>query len=79
MGQSGSEPLKLWQRLNKDTADSVELEIHRYRSSEHLGGIRVMFQLDQTRVQDLVDRGYKDAQNHDCKESDCVLLLESES
>jgi hypothetical protein len=79
MGERGSESLKLWQRLNKDTADSVQLEIHRYRSSEHLGGIRAMFQVDQTRIHDLIDRGYKDAQNHDCKQSDCVLLLESES
>jgi predicted acylesterase/phospholipase RssA len=79
MGGRGSEPLKLWKRLNKDTADSVELEIHRYRSPEHLGGIRGLFQVDQTRVHDLVDRGYKDAQNHDCKQSHCVLLLESES
>lgn len=79
MGGRGSEPLKLWKRLNKDTADSVELEIHRYRSPEHLGGIRGLFQVDQTRVHDLVDRGYQDAQNHDCKQSDCVLQLESES
>jgi predicted acylesterase/phospholipase RssA len=79
MGERGSEPLKLWQRLNKDTADKVQLEIHRYRSSEHLGGIRAMFQVDQARVHDLIDRGYKDAQNHDCQQSDCVLLLESES
>jgi len=78
MGQRGSESLKLWQRLNKDTADSVQLEIHRYRSPEHLGGIRALFQVDQTRVQDLIDRGYKDAQNHDCRQSDCVRLLESE-
>jgi predicted acylesterase/phospholipase RssA len=79
MGERGSESLKLWQRLNKDTADSVQLEIHRYRSPEHLGGIRALFQVDQTRIHDLIDRGYKDAQNHDCKQSDCVLLLESES
>jgi predicted acylesterase/phospholipase RssA len=78
MGQRAPEPLKLWQRLNKDTADSVELEIHRYRSSQHLGSIRSLFQLDQTRIHDLIDRGYKDAQNHDCKQADCVRPLESE-
>ena len=79
MGERRSEPLKLWQRLNKDTTDRVELEIHRYRSSEHLGGLRDMFQVDQARVHDLIDRGYKDAQNHDCMQSDCVLPLEAES
>src|SRR5262249_29009206 len=78
MGQRGSEPLKLWQRLNKDTADMVELEIHRYRSSEHLGNIRTLFQLDHTRIHDLIDRGYRDAQNHDCQQSDCVLPLGAE-
>jgi hypothetical protein len=72
MSNRGSETLKLMQRLIVDTTNKVELEIHRYRISEHIGGTKEMFAVNQARVQNLIERGYKDTQFHDCDKSECL-------
>lgn len=71
----GSEVMKLWTRLNQETKDRAEVEVHRYRSSKHLASLGDIFVgLSKERLSGLVEAGYKDAQNHDCKEAGCVLV-----
>jgi predicted acylesterase/phospholipase RssA len=79
-GEDRSEVLELWRRLNKETAHSVELEIHRYRSAKHLGGIMDLFQFDMPRVKGLINQGYQDAIDHNCIDAECIgtLLKEDE-
>lgn len=70
-----SEVMKLWTRLNEETSNSVELEVHRYRSSKHFANLREIFiGMNEERLNGLVTAGYSDAQNHNCKEAGCVLV-----
>jgi predicted acylesterase/phospholipase RssA len=71
-GDDRSEVLELWRRLNKETAHSVELEIHRYRSAKHLGGIMDLFQFNMDRVKGLIKQGYQDAIDHNCEDAECI-------
>lgn len=68
----GVETMKLWKRLNRDTADKVQVVIHRYRSSKHISDMMGMFQFDRKRIEKLIERGYRDAQIHDCSECECI-------
>ncbi len=70
----GFEIMKLYKRLNKETAEGVQVVIHRYRSSKHLGTLLGMFQFDKHRIRKLIDRGFADAQIHDCDESQCIRV-----
>ena len=68
----GFEIMKLYKRLNQETAEGVEVEIHRYRSSKHLGSMLGMFQFDKDRIRRLIDKGFADAQTHDCERAQCI-------
>lgn len=69
-----SEVMRLWSRLNQETADSIEVEVHRYRSSQHLADLMDIFRVSDEKLKHLIDRGYTDAVRHDCREAGCVLL-----
>jgi NTE family protein len=47
--------------------------IHRYRPSRYLGGTFSLLNFDRARMQELIELGYRDAVNHDCEVSRCVL------
>lgn len=69
------EIMKLWRRLNKETKDAVEVEVHRYRSARHLSSLNDLFlQVSQEKLRYLIDSGYSDARLHDCEESGCVRI-----
>lgn len=72
----GSEVMWLWSRLNQETVDKLPVEIHRYRSTKHLGGIGDLFIADESKLETLIRSGYEDAAHHDCVESDCVRIAE---
>jgi len=74
---SGLEIMKLYKRLNRETAEGVQVVIHRYRSSKHISGMLEMFNFEGEKLRKLIDQGYADAQIHDCEESGCVRLDES--
>jgi hypothetical protein len=72
-----SEVMKLWQRLNQETEGAVEVEVHRYRSFKHLTSISEIFiGMSDERLKYLIDTGYKDTRQHDCREAGCVLISE---
>ncbi|MFL6261647.1 MAG: patatin-like phospholipase family protein [Thermoanaerobaculia bacterium] len=71
------EVMKLWKRLNKETNDAVEVEVHRYRSAGHLATLSDLFlQVSQEKLKHLIESGYTDARLHNCKRAGCVLISE---
>lgn len=74
-----SEALKLLRRIYKQTAGRVEVEVHRYRSAKHLTNIKEIFiGMTEERLKRLFEVGYVDARQHDCEESQCVVISEEE-
>jgi predicted acylesterase/phospholipase RssA len=72
-----SEVMKLWRRLHQETTGAVEVEVHRYRSAKHLTSISEIFVgMTEARLKRLFEAGYRDARQHDCKASHCVLISE---
>lgn len=68
-----SEVMKLWGRLNQDTADAVPVEIHRYRGSKHLASLIDIFRASKERLKYLIECGYSDTLQHDCVKAGCVV------
>ena len=52
------------------------LTIHRYHPRDELGGALSLLDLRRERIEYLVERGFRDAVNHDCKVSRCVIPAE---
>ena len=48
------------------------LTIHRYHPRDELGGPLSLLDLRRARIEYLIERGFHDAANHDCKVSKCV-------
>jgi predicted acylesterase/phospholipase RssA len=69
-----SEVMRLWGRLNQETKDSPEIEVHRYRSTRHLRSILDIFQASTEQMKRWNEIGYADAQEHDCQKAECVLI-----
>jgi predicted acylesterase/phospholipase RssA len=53
--------------------DRREVTIHRYHPAENLGGLLGFLNVQQDRIARLIDQGFSDAVDHDCKWSGCVL------
>jgi predicted acylesterase/phospholipase RssA len=71
------EVMKLWKRLNKETKDAVEVEVHRYRSAKHLASLSDLFlRVSKEKLRHLIESGYTDGRLHDCKKAGCVLVSE---
>lgn len=72
-----SEGMKLWKRLNEEAGDAVEIEVHRYRSSRHLTSLSEIFiGMNDEKLRRMIEAGYRDARQHDCKKAGCVLTSE---
>jgi hypothetical protein len=50
-----------------------EITIHRYHPIENLGGLLGFLNVHHDRIAGLIERGFSDAVDHDCKWSGCVL------
>jgi predicted acylesterase/phospholipase RssA len=50
-----------------------EIIIHRYHPSEDLGGVIGFLNLQQARIEALIEKGFSDGVYHDCVASRCVL------
>lgn len=50
-----------------------KLTIHRYHPHDLLGGALGVLDFSADQSRSLIDRGYRDAVNHDCEECGCVL------
>lgn len=50
-----------------------KLTIHRYHPHDELGGILGMLDFEQQTILRLIKRGFKDAAQHDCAASHCIL------
>ncbi len=50
-----------------------KVTIHRYHPREDLGGQAGSLNFDRERMRNLIGKGYFDAVNHDCVESECVM------
>ena len=56
---------------------AVEIEVHRYRSAKHLSSLSDLFmRVNTAKLHHLIETGYADARQHNCKESGCVLISE---
>jgi predicted acylesterase/phospholipase RssA len=53
--------------------DRREVTIHRYHPAENLGGLLGILNVQQERIARLIEQGFDDAVDHDCKWSGCVL------
>jgi hypothetical protein len=50
------------------------LTIHRYHPRDDLSnGALGLLNLDRSHIENLIERGFSDAVNHDCKASSCIL------
>ncbi|MCH8049647.1 patatin-like phospholipase family protein, partial [Patescibacteria group bacterium] len=50
------------------------LTVHRFYPHDDLGGSLGLLNFRHDRIEDLIERGFNDAKNHDCEETKCVLL-----
>jgi hypothetical protein len=50
-----------------------KLTIHRYHPHEDLGGMLGMLDFGLEAVTSLIERGYRDALDHDCEKSHCIF------
>lgn len=50
-----------------------KLEIHRYYPRAEIGGMLGLLDFDRARMAGLVERGFRDAVEHDCKRNQCVV------
>jgi predicted acylesterase/phospholipase RssA len=50
-----------------------QITIHRYQPQKDLGGIFRWFSFERNYVTDLIEGGFADAVEHDCKKNGCVL------
>ncbi len=57
----------------KQSAPYKKLTIHRYHPREDLGGVLGLLNFEQDRIRGLIERGFKDAVEHDCQASGCVV------
>jgi len=69
-----SEAMRLWGRLNQETKDRSEMEVHRYRSTRHLRSILDIFQASSEQMKRWIEIGYADAEEHDCTKAGCVRI-----
>jgi NTE family protein len=63
---------KIATRLKREPGKR-EIIIHRYHPSEDLGGAIGFLNLNQDRIEGLIERGFNDGVYHDCTASRCVL------
>jgi hypothetical protein len=64
---------KIYERLTA-TSPYKKLTIHRYHPHDDLGGGSLaLLNFDRAQVESLIQRGFTDAVNHDCRVSHCVL------
>jgi len=49
------------------------LSIHRYHPKDDLSGMLGMLNFDRDRIAGLIDRGFTDAVEHDCDQSECLM------
>lgn len=69
------EVMKLWKRLNKETNEAVEVEVHRYRSAGHVTSLSDLFlHVSPEKLAHLIEGGYSDARLHDCDRAGCVRI-----
>jgi NTE family protein len=50
-----------------------KLRIHRYHPRDDLGGTLGLLNFHRDRVEGLIQRGFANAEEHDCEESECIL------
>jgi predicted acylesterase/phospholipase RssA len=50
-----------------------KLTIHRYRPRDDLGGSLGIMNFDRDQVAGIIERGFRDAADHDCVASECIL------
>jgi predicted acylesterase/phospholipase RssA len=60
----------------EEAASYRMLTIHRYHPRDELGGPLSLLDLRRERIEYLVERGFHDAVNHNCRASKCVLPAE---
>jgi predicted acylesterase/phospholipase RssA len=61
------------QHVQETKAAYRQITIHRYQPQQDLGGIFRWFNFDRSFIADLIERGFTDAVQHDCKKNGCVL------
>lgn len=49
------------------------LTIHRYRPKRYLGGLLGMLNFERGRIESLIEEGYRDAVEHDCRACECIV------
>jgi hypothetical protein len=61
-------------RGNSDNDDVYRpLTVHLYHPRDGWDGLMGMLDFDRVRIEDLIERGYLDASDHDCADSGCLL------
>jgi predicted acylesterase/phospholipase RssA len=61
------------QHVKETQAPYRQVTIHRYQPQKDLGGIFRWFNFERSFIADLIERGFTDAVEHDCKKNGCVL------
>jgi predicted acylesterase/phospholipase RssA len=61
------------QHVQEAKAVYRQITIHRYQPQRDLGGIFRWFNFERSFIADLIERGFTDAVEHDCKKNGCVL------
>jgi len=65
--------LPLLEGFNRGLTDKVSVTVHRYRCRRNLGPTLGLLNFQRYHIEELISAGYRDAQKHDCKESQCLL------
>ncbi len=59
--------------LNGQSGPFKNLMIHRYHPRDDVSGVLGMLDFNKDRIARLIHRGYRDAIEHDCHASQCVM------
>jgi len=59
--------------LSGQSGPFKNLTIHRYHPRDDVSGVLGLLDFNRNRIARLMDRGYKDAVEHDCRASQCVM------
>jgi predicted acylesterase/phospholipase RssA len=64
---------RIAERLQSEKPRYRKLTVHRYHPREDLGGVLGFMNLGHQHILGLIARGYRDALEHDCIESGCII------
>jgi predicted acylesterase/phospholipase RssA len=64
---------RITERMRSSAPPYRKLTVHRYHPREDLGGVLGFMNLGQQHIANLIARGYQDALQHNCVESECII------